>query len=324
MPAKEPLFTFRLFGIVLDLLGLDNEDRAAFLATLGLPESAANEPCTVPLSRVRAFVDEASRRKRDPILGLHLCAAVPEGTYEAAELLVRTAPTVGAGLAALAHHGSLVNPIGQFRYEETDTHAELHYVVAGQGDGLGVQMNEYTVSYVLRGIRLIVAGEVPVASVWFAHLRTEYRELVEAYFGCPVRFGAATSGFALALEVAKQPVGSRDRVVFEYLTKQAEKSRSELAPAPFSISVARAITGEIGFAKATLSTVAKHLGVTERTAQRRLRDEATQFRDVIDHARRQRYEELTRKRVPDDQIAELLGFADLGTFRRAAKRWRTK
>jgi AraC-like DNA-binding protein len=322
MPKKEPLFTFRLTGIVLDLLGLSAKDAGAFLSSVGLPETAATEACTVPLSRVRAFVDEAARRKHDPILGLHLSASVPEGTYEAAELLVRTAPTVGTGLAALAKHASLVNPIGQFRYDETRTHAELHYLVPGQRDGLGVHMNEYTVAYVLRGIRLVASGDVPLAAVWFAHERKSGAAEVEAFFGCKVTFGAASSGFSFTAETAARALGSGDKVVFAYLSKQAEKSRSELGPAPFSMSVQRAIEGEVGFAKATLSTVAKHLGVTARTAQRRLREEGTQFRDVLDQGRKGRFEELSKKQVPDLQVAELLGFADVGTFRRATKRWR--
>src|SRR4051794_14137479 len=98
MPKKEPLFTFRLTGLVLERLGLRGAQAEALLASVGLPAWAAEEPCTVPLSHVRAFMDEAARLLPDPCLGLRLAAAVPEGTYEAAELLVRTAGTVGEGL----------------------------------------------------------------------------------------------------------------------------------------------------------------------------------------------------------------------------------
>lgn len=278
----------------------------------------------MPLSRVRALLDEAARRKNDPLLGLHLAAVVPEGTYEAAELLVRTAPTIGAGLAALAKHASLVNPIGQFRYEVDEDHAELHYLVPGQRHGLGVHMNEYTIAYILRGIRLIEGDTFPVAAVWFAHEREASAAAhVQSAFGSRARFGAATSGFSIGADVAARSPTSRDGVVFAYLSRQAEKASSELGPSPFSAQIARAIETELGFADATLSSVAQHLGMTARTAQRRLREEGTQFRDVIDHARNRRHEELLKKGVPDLKVAEALGFADAGTYRRAAKRWRS-
>jgi hypothetical protein len=323
MPKKEPLFSFRLTGLVLARLGLRAKEQGALLATAGLPESAATGACTVPLSRVRAFLDEASRIAGDPLLGLLVAETIPEGTYEAAELLVRTAPTVRAGLAALAEHASLVNPIGQFRYEETKRGAEIHYMVPGQKDALGPHMNELTVAYLHRGLRLQAARELPLVSVWFGHTRASEREraAIAAHFGCPVRFGAASSGFAIPMDAAQSALRSSDGVVFDYLSRQASKAKNAGAEMPFSQSVARAIDEEIGFAKADLANVAKHLAVTARTAQRRLREEGTQFRDVVEQARRRRSEALVQRGVSDDKIAAQLGFADVGTYRRAAKRW---
>jgi AraC-like DNA-binding protein len=321
MPRKEHLFTFRLSGIVLGLLGARKDDAAALLAAAGLPPGAADEPCTVPLSRVVAFVDEAARRRRDPVLGLSLADAVPEGTYEAAELLVRTAATVGEGLAALARHASLINPIGQFSYEEGPDLAELHYLVAGQREGLGRHLNEYTLAYVVRSLGRVLGGPLPLTAVWFAHERASQRERVESYFGCPVRFGAPSSGVSFPRTVAARRLLSGDRVVFGYFSRQAEQRRRESSPAPFSLSVARAVEHEIGFARADLGSVARHLAVTERTAQRRLREEGTQFREVLDQARKRCSEGLVKQRTPDERIAEILGFADVATYRRAARRW---
>ncbi len=325
MPKKEPLFSFRLTGLVLARLGLRGKEADALLVSVGLPQSAASAPCTVPLSRVRALFEEAARLAHDPLLGLHLADTVPEGTYDAAELLVRTAPTVSAGLAALAEHASLVNPIGQFRYEETKRGAEIHYMVPGQRDALGPHMNELTVAYLLRGLRLVAARELPLVCAWFGHGRGGERDRarVSEHFGCPVTFGAASSGFAIPTEAARSPLRSADGVVFDYLSRQATKAKQTGADAPFSQSIARAIEGEVGFAHADLTTVAKHLGVTVRTAQRRLRDEGTQFRDVVEQARRRCSEGMVQRGVADEKIAELLGFADVGTYRRAAKRWQS-
>ena len=181
MPRNEPLFTYRLTPMLLALLGLAGDDARRFLARCGMPESALEGACTVPLSRVRTLLDEAATLRADPVIGLSLSAAVPEGTYDEAELLVRTAPTIGAGLAALARFAELINPIGSFRYDEED--ATLHYLVAGQREGLGRHMNEYTVAYVLRGLQLVADAPLVPAEAWFTHDRTEATALVEAHFG---------------------------------------------------------------------------------------------------------------------------------------------
>jgi AraC-like DNA-binding protein len=322
MARNEPLFSFRLGGRVLERIGLRGAEAHAFLAASSMPTSAATGRCTVPLSRVSGLLANASERAKDPLFGLSLAADVPEGTYEAAELLVRTASNVAQGLSALAKNASLVNPIAQFRYEEGKDRAELHYVVPGKSDGLGVHMNEYTIAYVLRGLRLVATGPLPLLSAWFAHERKPAdRARVSAFFGCPVKFGASSSGFAISIESARRSLGSSDKVVFDYLSREAEKNLEGDASSPIAVQIARAIEGDVGFRRATLASVAKHLGVTTRTAQRRLQEEGTSFRDVIDGARRRRAEQLAKGGSSDQKIAELLGFADVGSYRRPAKRW---
>jgi AraC-like DNA-binding protein len=321
MAPNEPLFSFRLGGKVLERLGLRGAEADAFLASSSMPASAATGRCTVPLSRVRTLLANAAAKKKDPLFGLNLAAEVPEGTYEAAELLVRTASTVAQGLSALSNNASLVNPIAQFRYEERRDRAELHYVVPGKRDGLGVHMNEYTIAYVLRGLRLVAKGDLPLVSTWFAHDRKPSDRIrVATFFDCPVKFGAPTSGFAIPIESARRPLGSSDKIVFDYLSREAEKSRVGES-SPVTVQISRAIEGDVGFSRATLASVAKHLGITMRTAQRRLREEGTGFREVMDEARRRRAEQLDRSGKSDQEIAELLGFGDVGSYRRAAKRW---
>lgn len=169
---KEPLFSFRLVRMVLAAANVPARDAEAFMASIRMPLAALTEAsCTVPLSRAIAFMDEAALWAKDPLLGLHLAARVPEGTYEAAELIARTAGTVGAGLRALTEHASLVNPIVQFACHETAKNTEVHHAVAGQRHGLGGQLNEYTLAYVVRGFARVVGGDLPLEDVWFAHSR---------------------------------------------------------------------------------------------------------------------------------------------------------
>ena len=62
--------------------------------------------------------------------------------------------------------------------------------------------------------------------------------------------------------------------------------------------------------------------MTERTAQRRLRDEGTSFREVLDQLRRRVAADLTSRAMSADQIATRLGFGDTKSYRQAARRWK--
>jgi AraC-like DNA-binding protein len=306
---------------VLAHAGLSRAAGARLLAAAGIPETAADsDACTVPLSRVIAFVDEVARNANDPIFGIRLAEGVPDGTYEAAELLARTAADIGQGLAALADHGALVNPIGRFRYIERSDRAELHYDVAGQRRGLEMHMNEYTVAYVYRRLCGFARTPFTLQSAWFCHKRLADEDEVSTAFGCPVQFGAATCGFAITVATARLPLATSDRVVNEYLRRKAT-STADVDATPFSVALIRVILAEVGCAGADLAAVARRLGITPRTAQRRLREEGTTFRDVLDQARMQRAQELVAARTKDDKIATALGFSNTTAFRRAARRW---
>jgi AraC-like DNA-binding protein len=72
-----------------------------------------------------------------------------------------------------------------------------------------------------------------------------------------------------------------------------------------------------------IDAVAKKLAMTPRTLQRRLRDEGTTFKAVLEGLRADLAERYLRdKRVGITEVAFLLGYADASAFARAHKRWR--
>jgi AraC-like DNA-binding protein len=68
--------------------------------------------------------------------------------------------------------------------------------------------------------------------------------------------------------------------------------------------------------------VAQSLNVSARTLRRKLRDENSSFRQVVDELRRDmavRYLRDTNLTV--EEIADSLGFSDAANFRQAFRRW---
>jgi AraC-like DNA-binding protein len=68
--------------------------------------------------------------------------------------------------------------------------------------------------------------------------------------------------------------------------------------------------------------VAKRLGMSPRTLQRRLGERDTTYKDLLDTCRKGLAEEhLKRSELALCEIAYLLGFSDQSAFNRAFKRW---
>ena len=70
------------------------------------------------------------------------------------------------------------------------------------------------------------------------------------------------------------------------------------------------------------SLIAAQLGMSDRTLQRRLRDEGTSFREILDDTRHYLARELLRNtRFPLADVATQLGFAEPSAFYRAFRKW---
>jgi AraC-like DNA-binding protein len=72
----------------------------------------------------------------------------------------------------------------------------------------------------------------------------------------------------------------------------------------------------------SLRTVARMLAVSPRTLQRRLADEGTSWRVIVDGTRRERVTALLAEDVTADVTAARVGYAGSRALRRALRRWR--
>jgi AraC-like DNA-binding protein len=83
----------------------------------------------------------------------------------------------------------------------------------------------------------------------------------------------------------------------------------------------RAGAGDAG----DIEAIARKMGVSRRTLQRRLADAGTSFRDAVDAARREvALAELARGASSMTDLAFLLGFSEHSAFARAFRRWTGK
>lgn len=304
----------------MELAGLSPNDAKRVLERCQLPEGARTGPCTAPLSRIRRLLGEAASLHHGT-LSIALGQSAPEGTYETAELLVRTAPSLARGLHALARYAALINPVGRFEIRERKRQLEVHYFVPGSSDALGPHLNEYTIVYVLHALNRVASEPLPITSVFFAHDEPTDRAALEAHFGCPVLFGKSTCGFTLPSEATTRPLRTADPIVFGYLEKQAEAKLEALGRRSYVAVLTEVIESQVGFRAADLPRVAKAMGATSRTVQRRLEEEGISFREVIDVARRRHAEAMQASGMTPASIADALGFADVRSFRRALARW---
>src|ERR1041384_114286 len=114
-----------------------------------------------------------------------------------------------------------------------------------------------------------------------------------------------------------------DRGLLQILTNHADRPLRQLSPPAGFAERARAVITETLLAgNSSAEQVARKLAVSLRTLHRRLAEEGTSHRELVDDGRRtQAGPHLSGNQFSIGEISSLLGFAPPNGFHRAFKRW---
>jgi AraC-like DNA-binding protein len=181
--------------------------------------------------------------------------------------------------------------------------------VPASRDGLGSQLNEYSVAIVLRLANEGLDRPLQITRAWFAHGRREgdFAKQVGDRLGCPVVFDEPSCGFAFDSEEAERPPRMADPALFEFHVAQARSRLASVGADDVIAHVSKAIEMRLPRGALQIEAIASALAITHRTLQRRLTEAGTSFRTVLAHVRRRRRAELVREGTAEAKIAELLG-----------------
>jgi AraC-like DNA-binding protein len=144
-----------------------------------------------------------------------------------------------------------------------------------------------------------------------------------SYFGTGVEFGASCNVLVLSSVDLDLPFTMHNAELADILAPELERRLAELrAVASTTHQVKQIVKRRLSGNPVTIGLVAKDLGTSMRTLQRRITSEGTTFRSILDEAR----QELVRQYLADPEIgiseaAFLLGYQDANSFYRAFRTW---
>lgn len=144
-----------------------------------------------------------------------------------------------------------------------------------------------------------------------------------AFFSCPVVHESARDTLVLKASDLDRPFPGHNAELIEIITPALEETFGRLRPrSSFSEQVKAVLKRGFASGRPEIAAVARDLGTTERTLQRRIADEGGNFRALVREARK----ELGRKLLSDpstdiEEVACILGFQDTTSFYRAFRSW---
>jgi AraC-like DNA-binding protein len=146
---------------------------------------------------------------------------------------------------------------------------------------------------------------------------------LEQYFGCPVKYRASRNALVLRATDVQLPFVTHNEELLQMLAPQFETQLKATRPQQNILEqvkwvLKRLLSGR----RPDLPMVARELGMSDRTLQRRITGEGTTFRQLLNETRH----ELVRQYLGDPLVeiteaAFLVGFEDPNSFYRAFRSW---
>jgi AraC-like DNA-binding protein len=289
-------------------------------AGIGEAELAAPDG-VLPGEAFARLWQEAFRRAPREELPTEVGLAIPFGAFGALDYLAGSSPTVEAAFHSLRSHFRQVAHIG-LEIERTGGGADVRLVNPEPFPGLEIS-DEMTLAIFVGRFRGDAAAPFRPSSIRLTRPAPREPTRHAALLGAPVTFGCSVSGMEIPLAAWTAPMRRADAGLQETLRQLA--SRLELGGASDDLEMAirarlRTLLPE---GRADAASIARTLGLSGRTLNRRLQEIGRTYRGVLEAFREAEAERLLSSGKAElSDVAFRLGFSDQTAWNRAFKRWK--
>lgn len=304
----------------LEARGLDS---ASLFVEVGLDPQFLRDPNgRYPVSKMAKLWRLAVETSGDPCFALKASAYVQPATFHSLGLAMMASQNLEDALQRTARFSRIVSNAVDVVIEHTPRGVKevVRFLDGVPTVDEGIDL--FMASTLKLGRMLTGVENLPVEIRLCRDGSAETRAEFEKFFGCSIEFRAEENSLlvphewmSLPLPMANPELARKnDRVVMEYLrsfdgARVSEKVRAEL--------ISRLPAGEPARAD-----VAGVLNMSEKTLQRRLRDEETNYQQILDETRSELAKQyLSERQLSVCDVTFRLGFSDQSSFTRAFKRW---
>lgn len=299
-------------------------DVADLLRRWEIPRASLEDPdFRYPHRRWVELWLEVERLSGDPCIGLHAAEQLPAEHFDLVDYVIAASPDLGAGLERFERYFAIVSTGVAHRLRDAGdvVYLERHY--APDAITRVPHPAEFGLACVALRSRPLTQIDWRPLYVRFAHRAPPSAAEHQRIFGCPVTFDAELSAIAFDRRSLAIPMKAPRPELCRLLDAHAQDLLRKLPAQEGLIDLARrALLEELRGGDPELGNVARKLGMSSRTLQRRLREAGTSHQLLLEEVRR----DLGLRYVRDPslgvaEVAFLLGFSEVSNFYRAFRRW---
>jgi len=320
VPATPSISVLLVRPVIAALGGAPSE--AFWRATDLTPEIVADADARISAAQFCVVWGEAIRESGDPQIALAIAAATPPGAFGVVEYVCRAAPTLGDALRQWVRYLNLLDDAVSVGLVDDPDGERACLRVLVESEAPAPASHELCFALVAAQARALGAAPFRLLGVEFTHRAPGDPAAYRRWFDAPVTFGADATQLVLPRAALASPLTSADPNLNAILARHADDLRDrEPGGPPLTAQIRRLLRTALREDRGHVDLVARQVGMTARSLQRRLKDEGTSFQALREDVRR----ELATRYLDGDlsisEISFLLGFSEPSAFFRAFKRW---
>lgn len=320
-PPQHPVKSLEPPLEVLETLGFS---RRACLRGTGIMLSQLDNPQSrLTFQQELSFYRNALELTADPMIGLKLGEPFIPQRYGLFGYALLSASTLRRAMRVAVNFGQLTFSFFTFDHQES---GGLGWFAMKDPPPVEPALHDVYLDRDLAAAVVafssIMGYSFPLAGMDISHdghgRQQEYRN----YFGCEIRFSSYPSKLSFNANLLDIPLPQSDPDASQHFRQQCRMLITKLkSQSFFADDVRMLLLAQPGHFPG-IEHVAGQLHVSVRTLRRRLSEEGSSFRELLDEVRFQLAKEyLLDTKLPLAEIAELLGYTEPGNFSHAFRRW---
>jgi len=320
--------TRSVLGLVCILKGLRDlgEDISPLLERYSLDLDTLDPYSRIDRAMELQIYVDAANCVRDPMAGLKAGTYIGFAGYGPLTMLFMTASNAYAAIQSGIRYQQLTYLYGALRFEpgpELSALALTPLQLPGKAFRFRIDGEVSGTYKLLRDMQGALGVNIHAERIDMPYPRPAEAAAYESYLNCPVSFGGSEARFWLRNEHLQFRFPTADPVAHQFYHSQCEQQLLALAAEAQERLADRVSTHLSLFTEGypDAAAVAKAFGMAERSLRRQLSLEQVSFRGLLEGVRFRRARELLGTRLPVDEIARQLGYAESSSFIHAFQRW---
>ena len=313
---------FKVSSLLARRLGEHQVSLPALLRRAGLPAGFfQQEKIYVTTAELFALWRAIAETSGDPGIGLKLGAEPRFERYKPTAICAVCSRSFRDALQRIGRYKQLTCP-EEIRVHTTGDEAAVEFFYLQAKKIQPDLLVDLGLSWILAIARRGTDGQITPLRLELTR-PGQHRELLEAHFGCRVRFKATRNALVFRSSDLDRPFVTQNEELLKAIGAQLEAELQERNDsADVGEQVKHTLKRSLAGKRPTLQQVARELCMSVRTLQRRLTDAEITFQQLVEDTRRElAHHYLKHSTVELNEAAFLLGYGDANSFFRAFHGW---